>query len=84
MWREKFNAIEQSNHCFHYGNYAQITTKQFHLLFVHNDNKSNSGQIEQVFVMGGSGKTQDLFLCFDPPSIPTIELILCHEKDHHL
>jgi hypothetical protein len=26
-------------------NYAQITSKQFHLLFVHNDNKSNNGQI---------------------------------------
>jgi hypothetical protein len=31
---------------------------------VHNDNKSNSGQIEQVITMGGSGKTQDFFLCF--------------------
>jgi hypothetical protein len=26
---------------------------------VHNDNKLNSGQIEQVVVMGGRGKTQD-------------------------
>jgi hypothetical protein len=29
---------------------------------VHNDNKSNSGQIAQVVAMGGSGKTQDFFL----------------------
>jgi hypothetical protein len=38
-------------------NYAQITNKQFHLLFVHDDNKSNNGQIGQVVTMGGSGKT---------------------------
>jgi hypothetical protein len=31
---------------------------------VHNDNKSNSGQIGQVVEMGGSGKTQDFLLCF--------------------
>jgi len=43
-------------------NYAQITNRQFHLLFVHNDNKSNSGQIGQVIAMGGSGKTKDFFL----------------------
>jgi len=29
---------------------------------VHNHNKSNSGQIGEVVVMGGSGKTQDFFL----------------------
>jgi len=28
---------------------------------VHDDNKLNSGQIEQVVAMGGSGKTQDFF-----------------------
>ncbi len=33
------------------------------MLFVHNDNNSNSGQIGQVVAMGGSGKTQDFFLC---------------------
>jgi hypothetical protein len=43
-------------------NYAQITNKNFHLLFVHDDNKSNSGQIGQVVAMSGSGKTQDFFL----------------------
>jgi hypothetical protein len=43
-------------------NYAHITNKKFHLLFVHDDNKSNSGQIGQVVAMGGSGKTQDFFL----------------------
>jgi hypothetical protein len=30
---------------------------------VHNDNKSNSGQIGQVLAMGGSEKPQDFFLC---------------------
>ncbi len=63
-WRKKSNASEQNNHYFHYGNYAQITNKQFHLLFVHNDNKSNNGQIGQVVAMGGSEKTQDFFLCW--------------------
>ncbi len=53
---------EQGSHCFHYENYAQITSKQFHLLFVHDDNKSNSDKIGQVVAMGGSGKTQDFFL----------------------
>jgi hypothetical protein len=43
-------------------NFAQITNKQFHLLIVHNDNKSNNGQIGQVVVVAGSGKTQDFFL----------------------
>ncbi len=57
----------QCNHCFHYGNYAQIISKQFHLLFVHDDNKSNRGQIGQVVAMGGSGKTQDFFLCLLNP-----------------
>ncbi len=33
------------------------------MLFVHDDNKSNSGQIGQIVAMGGSGKTQDFFLC---------------------
>jgi hypothetical protein len=61
-WRIKSNANEQSSHYFHYGNYAQITSKQFDLLFVHNDNKSNNGQIGQVVAMGGNGKTQDFFL----------------------
>jgi len=37
------NASEQGSHCFHYGNYAQINNKQFRFLFVHDDNKSNSG-----------------------------------------
>jgi len=83
-WKEKSNATKQSNHCFHYGNYAQITSKQFHLLFLHNDNKSNSGQIGQVVAMGGSGKTKDFFLCFDPASLPIVELILCHERHHQL
>jgi hypothetical protein len=32
------------------------------LLFVHDDNKSNNGQIEEIVAMGGSGKTQDFFL----------------------
>jgi hypothetical protein len=32
------------------------------LLFVHDDNKSNNGQIGQVVAMGGNGKTQDFFL----------------------
>jgi hypothetical protein len=43
--------------------YAQIIRKQFHLLFVHDDNKSNSGKIGQVVAMGGNEKTQDFFLC---------------------
>jgi hypothetical protein len=42
--------------------YAQIIRKQFHLLFVRDDNKSNSGQIGQVVAMGGSEKTQYFFL----------------------
>ncbi len=54
------------------------------MLFLHNDNKSNSGQIGQVVAMGGSGKTKDFFLCFDPASLPTVELILCHERHHQL
>jgi hypothetical protein len=29
---------------------------------MHDDNKSNSGQIGQVVAMGGSGKTQKFFL----------------------
>jgi hypothetical protein len=29
---------------------------------VHDDNKSNNGQIGQVVAMGGNGKTQDFFL----------------------
>jgi hypothetical protein len=29
---------------------------------MHDDNKSNSGQIGQVVAMGGSGKTQKHFL----------------------
>jgi len=29
---------------------------------VHDDDKSNNGQIEQVVAMGGSGKTQYFFL----------------------
>jgi hypothetical protein len=40
----------------------EIISKQFHLLFMHDDNKSNSGQIGQVVAMGGSGKTQKFFL----------------------
>jgi hypothetical protein len=54
---EKSSASEQSNHYFHYANYAQITSKQFHFLFVHNDNKSNNCQIGQVVAMGGSERT---------------------------
>ncbi len=61
---KKSHANEQGSHCFHYRNYAQITKKQFHLLFVHDDNKLNSGQIGQVVAMGGSEKTQDFFLCY--------------------
>ncbi len=30
---------------------------------MHDDNKSNSGKIGQVVVIGGSGKTQIFFLC---------------------
>jgi hypothetical protein len=60
--RKKSNASEQGSTCFHYGNYAQITIKQFHLLFEHDDNRSNNVQIGQVIATGGSGKTQDLFL----------------------
>ncbi len=40
-----------------------MPSKQFQLLFVHDDNKSNNGQIGQVVAMGGSGKTQDFFSC---------------------
>ncbi len=43
--KEKIHASEQGSHCFQYENYAQITSKQFHLLFVCDDNKSNNGQI---------------------------------------
>jgi hypothetical protein len=50
---EKIQCYLTNNHCFQYGNYAQIHRKKNHLLFVHNDNKSNSGKIGQV-VMGGS------------------------------
>jgi hypothetical protein len=63
-WKGKYSASEHGSNCFHYGNCAQITSKQFHLLFVHDDNKSNNDQIEQVVAMGGSGKTQDFFLWF--------------------
>jgi len=55
--RKKSNASERSSHCFHYGNYAQIIIKKIHLLFMHDDNKSNNGQLGQVVAMGGSGKT---------------------------
>jgi hypothetical protein len=61
-WKKKSMASEQGSHCFHYGIFAQIHSKQFHFLFVHDDNKSNSGKIGQVVTMGGSGKTQDFFL----------------------
>jgi hypothetical protein len=57
------NVGEQHNHFFHYGIYAQITSKQLHLLCVHENNRSNNGQIGQVVPMGGNEKTQDLFLC---------------------
>ncbi len=43
--------------------YAQRIRKKIHLLFVHDDKKSNNGQIGQVVAMGGSEKTQDFFLC---------------------
>jgi hypothetical protein len=59
---EKFSANEQGSHCFQYVNYAQITSKQFHLLFVHDDNKSNNGQIGQVIPMGSTRKNQDFYL----------------------
>jgi len=36
----------------------------FIMEIVHDDNKLNSGQIGQVIAMGGSEKTQDLFLCY--------------------
>jgi hypothetical protein len=36
----------------------------FIMEIVHDDNKLNSGQIGQVVAMGGSEKTQDLFLCY--------------------
>jgi len=62
-WRKKSSVTKQGSHCFHYENYAQKTQKQFHLLFMHNDNKSNSGQIRQVITVGGSGNTQYFFLC---------------------
>jgi hypothetical protein len=62
-WKKKSNVNEQGNHSFQYVNYAQITSKQFHLLFVHNDNRSNKGQIGQVIAMQGSGKNQDFYLC---------------------
>jgi hypothetical protein len=32
---------------------------------VHDNNNFNNGQIGQVVAMGGSGKTQDFFLCLD-------------------
>jgi len=57
----KSDASEQGH--FHYENYAQITSKNFHLLFVHYNNKLNNSQIQQIIAMGGSGKTQDFFLC---------------------
>jgi hypothetical protein len=60
---KKSNASEQHNRFFHYGNYAQITSKQFHLLCVHNNNKSNNGQIGQIVPLGGNFITQDFFLC---------------------
>jgi hypothetical protein len=59
---KKSNTSDQGGHYFHYGNYAQIISKKFHLLFVHDDNKSNRGKIGQVVAMGGSGRTQDFFL----------------------
>ncbi len=61
--RKKSNASKQGSHCFHYENYAQIIGKQFHLLFVHDNNQSNSVQSGQVVAMGGSEKAQDFFLC---------------------
>ncbi len=42
--------------------YAQITIKKIHLLFVHDDKKSNNGQIGQVVAMGGSEKPK-IFSC---------------------
>jgi hypothetical protein len=33
------------------------------MLFVDDDNNSNSGQIGQIVAIGDSGKTQDFFLC---------------------
>jgi hypothetical protein len=64
MITQYYHSYKESSHYFHYGNYAQITRKPFHLLFVHDDNKLNSGQIGQVVAMGGSEKTQDFFLCY--------------------
>jgi hypothetical protein len=60
---ERFQCKWTTQSFFHYGNYAQITSKQLHLLFVHDNNKSNDGQIEQVVPMGGNFFTQDFFLC---------------------
>jgi hypothetical protein len=62
-WKKHSNVSEQLNHYFHHGNYAQITSKQSHLLYVHN----NIGQIGQVVAMGGSEKAQDFFLCLLHP-----------------
>ncbi len=59
---EKSSANEQGNHFFHCGNYAQITFKIIHLLFVHDDNKSTSGQIGQVVAMCDSENAQEFFL----------------------
>ncbi len=36
------------------------------MLFVHDDNKSNNGQIGQVTPIGGIGKTQNFFLWIAP------------------
>jgi len=46
---------------------------------VHDDNKSNSGQIEQIVVIGDSGKTQDFFLCnkFKNKFTTHLDLVVC-------
>jgi hypothetical protein len=41
---------------FRYGKYAQITSKHLHFLCVHDNNRSNNGQIGQVVPMGGNEK----------------------------
>jgi hypothetical protein len=64
-WRKKSSVNEHGNHCFQL--WKLCTSKKFHLLFVHDGNKSNNGKIGQVVAMGGSGKTQDFFLCIIKP-----------------
>jgi hypothetical protein len=93
MEEKNYSVSEKNSHCFHYENYAQITSKQFHLLFVHDDNKSNNGQIGQIVVIDDSEKTQDFFLCSKLKNRFTthLDLVVCimhiffiHWKTFHL